>query len=221
MFTDKRGNVFLDELKSIYEDLISDRDFSSLEADESSAITRKLTAFLDLRKESLGSEEILTNREIPYLDEWFQVDYLGLSSESTGVISLLLDDANKLNIEVLADIENPSKVQEFKEDQLTAKIEAISSVTQGMTVSAYPRWIAVKIKFQHYRFLTFKKYSNDYLLYFLSEGNLDMHQQAEEEVEPFLRKVISRPFTNELAPFNKVKEELKRFFTSIPERKFK
>ncbi|GAJ06728.1 unnamed protein product, partial [marine sediment metagenome] len=88
-----------------------------------------------------------------------------------GVISLLLDEEGQLTVKVPGEFENIEEEMEMKESLLTAQIEAIAANTLGNT-GAYPRWIAVKLGFQKYRFLTFRKYQNDYFLSFLSEGNL-------------------------------------------------
>jgi hypothetical protein len=107
----------------------------------------------------------------------------------------------------------------MKESLLTAKIEAIAANTLGNTGS-YPRWIAVKLGFQKYRFLTFKKYKNDYFLSCLSEGNLKKVDNIEAHLEPILYHGIDTPFSGNLRPFNKLKSTIKELVNQIPERKF-
>lgn len=213
MFTEKKGKLILNQLSLDYDSLIRNRDV------DSSKITTKLKRFQNFIEEKLGRDKILTNKEIPYLDDWLRVDYIGLSYISTGVVSLLLDEDQELKIDVPSGVESPEKEREFKEDNLTARIEAISSNTQGMTL-AYPRWIAVKVEFQKYRFLTFKIYPNNYFLYCLTEGNLNKIKDVEHKIEPLLSKVISQPFTGELKPFNELKIALKNLFSTIRENKF-
>ena len=219
MFTNKKGKYILNGFRYIYEDFLRNRDINSLSADEISLITLKLKAHLNTVKEVLRTERIFTNKEISYIDTWLQVDYMGLSSKSIGIISLLLDDKKKVNIDVRVRDEQQDIDEGFHEDSLTAKIQAISAVTEGMSKS-YPRWIAVEVKFQKYRYLSFKKYPNNYFSYFLSEGNLELIPQVEDQFEPFLRDVISQPFTNDLRPFKPVRAALKEFFSTIPHRKF-
>jgi hypothetical protein len=149
-----------------------------------------------------------------------RVDYLGLSSMSIGVISLLLDSDGKLNVEVPGKFEDQSEEIEMKESLLTAKIEAIAANTLGNTGS-YPRWIAVKLGFQHYRFLTFRKYQNDYFLSLLSEGNLQKLENVEGKVEPYLYHGIDKPFSGNLRPFNKLKTTIREIFNKLPEHKIK
>jgi hypothetical protein len=74
-----------------------------------------------------------------------------------------------------------------------------------------PRWISVKLGFQNYRFLTFKKYPNNYFLYTLSKGNLEKLEIAEEKLDPFLLAVVEEPFSGNLRPFNRVRTTLKNF----------
>ena len=99
------------------------------------------------------------------------------------------------------------------------KNEAIAANTLGNT-GAYPRWIAVRLGFQMYRFLTFKKYPNDYFLYCLSEGNLKKIEKVEAKLEPILYHEMSTPFTGNLRPFNKLKAKIKDLVDKILGRKF-
>jgi len=142
-----------------------------------------------------------------------------LSSMSIGVISVLLDDGEKLNVKVPGEFEDPAEELEMKESLLTAKIEAIAANTLGNT-GAYPRWIAVKLGFQQYRFLTFQKYRNDYFLSCLSEGNLKKIEEVEAKLEPILHHGMNTPFSGNLRPFNKLKATIKDLVDKIPERKF-
>jgi len=100
-------------------------------------------------------------------------------------------------------------------------------------MGAYPCWIAVKLGARDinpsfpksgiqwkYRFLTFKKYINDYFLYCLSEGNLKKIEKVEAKLEPILYHGMSTPFSGNLRPFNKLKATIKDLVDKIPERKF-
>ncbi|TFF94839.1 MAG: hypothetical protein EU543_00270 [Promethearchaeota archaeon] len=94
---------------------------------------------------------------------------------------------------------------------ITARIEAIAANTLGNTGSV-PRWIAVKLGYQNYRFLTFKEYDNDYFLYMLSEGNLEKINLVEKKIDPYLKEVIKNPFSGNLRPFNELKSKLQALF---------
>ena len=132
-----------------------------------------------------------------------------MSSKSIGVISLLLGE--ELNVDLPGVFESPEEAKEMKESILTAKIEALAANTLGNTGSV-PRWIAVKLGFQNYRFLTFKNYENDYFLYFLSEGNLGKIKQVEDQLEPYVSHVTTSPFSGNLQPFNRLKLSMKEIF---------
>ena len=218
-FSDKKGTFILQNMALTYEGLVRDKDINNLELVEKSEIDMKFRGFLNYIRIYLDTHNPLTNREIPCLDNWIQVDYVGLSAKTTGVISLLLDDENKLNIKGPAEPNNQVIEIEMKEDILTAKIEAIATYVQGMTV-AYPRWIAVKIGYQKYRFLTFKKYPNDFLLSCLSEGNLEKIEKVELCLDPLLLNYVKVLFNGDLKSFNELKAILKNLFKKIPERKF-
>jgi hypothetical protein len=182
---------------------------------EKEFLRRLKSIFIEYRQ----LQKVFTDREIPYVENWLRIDYLGLSSMSIGVISLLFDNEGKLKVEVPGEYDDPDEEAEMKESLLTAKIEAIAANTLGNT-DAYPRWIAVKLGFQQYRFLTFKKYTNDYFLSFLSEGNLKKVEQVEKELEPILYHGIDIPFSGNLKPFNKLKATIKEKINNVPGRKF-
>ncbi len=96
---------------------------------------------------------------------------------------------------------------------LTAKIEAIAANTQGNT-GATPRWIAVKLGFQKYRFLTFKKHQNAYFLSMLSEGNLGKIEQVEKLLDPEISQITTMVFSGNLKPFNELKMALAENFSN-------
>ncbi|TFG18155.1 MAG: hypothetical protein EU531_01155 [Promethearchaeota archaeon] len=218
-FPDKKGKWILEQMAKYYSDLIQNRDVDALTETERYDIERKFLGPANfLINEYKRLQKIFTDKEIPYLEDWMRIDYLGLSSMSIGVISLLLDTDGNLNVEVPGEYENEYEEIEMKESLLTAKIEAIAANTLGNTGS-YPRWIAVKLGFQHYRFLTFKKYQNDYFLSLLSEGNLRKLDKIESKVEPYLYHGIDKPFSGNLRPFNKLKATIKDMLNKFPEHK--
>jgi hypothetical protein len=203
-----------------YSELVRDKDVNNLTKIEKFDIDNKFKGYLNyILNEYKQLQDVFSDQEIPYLEDWIRIDYIGLSSMSIGVISLLLDKEDQLNVKVPGEFENLEEEMEMKESLLTAKIEAIAANTLGNT-GAYPRWIAVKLGFQKYRFLTFKKYQNDYFLSCLSEGNLRKIENVEAQIEPILYHGIGTPFSGNLRPFNKLKATIKQIFEQISERKF-
>ncbi|NHJ20361.1 MAG: hypothetical protein EAX91_05420 [Candidatus Lokiarchaeota archaeon] len=220
-FPDKKGKWFLKQMEKYFSELVRDKDVNNLSIIDKFDIEKKFTGSLyAIFKEYLQLQDyIFTDQEIPSVDDWIRLDYVGLSSMSIGVISLLLDNEEQLNVELPVKYENPAEEIEMKESLLTAKIEAIAANTLGNT-GAYPRWIAVKLGFQRYRFLTFKKYKNDYFLSCLTEGNLKKVQKIETHLEPILHHGIDTPFSGNLRPFNKMKATIRELVGQISGRKF-
>ena len=220
VFPDKKGKWFLEQMAKYYSELVRGKDVNNLTKIEKFYIDDKFKGYLIfILKEYLQLQDVFSDQEIPYLEDWIRIDYIGLSSMSIGVISLLLDEEGQLNVKVPGEFENLEEEMEMKESLLTAKIEAIAANTLGNT-GAYPRWIAVKLGFQKYRFLTFRKYQNDYFLSALSEGNLRKIENIEAQIEPILYHGISTPFSGNLRPFNRLKATIKDLFKKVPKRKF-
>ena len=210
IFPDKKGKWLLEQMSNNFSELLQHKDIDKLEKLEKYQIETKFKGRVKyLIEEYLKLQEVFSDDDISYVEDKIRIDYTGLSSKSIGVISLLLGD--ELNVESPGTFDNPEEEKEMKESMLTAKIEAIAANTQGNT-GATPRWIAVKLGFQHYRFLTFKKFQNDFFLYFLSEGNLEKIEIIEEQLMPYISHVVDTPFTGNLRPFNKLKMTLIDYF---------
>ncbi len=210
-FPDKKGKWILEQMSNYFSELVNGKDIEQLDKYDKRNIElefRRRTKFILDRYVQL--QDIFTDQEIPYVEDSIRIDYLGLSSMSIGVISILLGEEN-LKFESLGKFEDPDEEKEMKESMLTAKIEAIAANTQGNT-GATPRWIAVKLGFQKYRFLTFKKYQNDYFLSMLSEGNLGKIEQIENLVDPKINKITETAFSGNLKPFNELKIDLEQKF---------
>jgi hypothetical protein len=208
-FPDKQGKWFLEQMAKSYGELISGKDVNKLNKLEKNEIDRKFIAMLNgIKKEfkDLIENQVFSDQEIPYVEDQIRLDYLGLSSMSIGVISLLVGE--ELEIEAPGEYDDPEEEKEMKESGLTARIEAIAANTLGNT-GAYPRWIAVKLGYQNYRFLTFKKYPNEYFLYMLLEGNLKKLDKVEEEFDRYIQHVVDSPFSGTLKPFNRLKATFK------------
>jgi hypothetical protein len=219
-FPDKKGKWFLEQMAKFFSDLVRGKNINNLSKLDKYDIEKKFKGnLLFIFKEYMQLEDVFSDQEIPYIEDSLRLDYVGLSSMSIGVISILLDEEENLNVKVPGKFEDPEEEIEMKESILTAKIEAIAANTLGNT-GAYPRWIAVKLGFQKYRFLTFKKYRNNYFLYCLSEGNLQKIDKVEALLEPNLFHGINTPFSGNLRPFNKLKGTIKELINQAPRRKF-
>jgi hypothetical protein len=211
-FPDKKGKWILEQMSNYFTELVKDKDVEELGKLEKNKIKfefRRRTKFILERYVEL--QEIFTDQDFTYVEDSIRIDYLGLSSMSIGVISLLIGEEN-LKFDTLGEFEDPDEEKEMKESMLTAKIEAIAANTQGNT-GATPRWIAVKLGFQKYRFLTFKKYQNDYFLSMLSEGNLEKIEQVEKILDSQITEITSTVFSGNLKPFNELKIKLIQKFS--------
>ncbi len=210
IFPDKKGKWLLEQMEKNFSELVIEKDVDKLEKFEKYQIESKFKSRLNyILKEYVKMQEVFSDQEIPYVEDKIRIDYLGLSSRSIGVISLLLGE--ELHVDLPGEFSSPEEVKEMKESILTAKIEAIAANTLGNT-GAVPRWIAVKLGFQNYKFLTFKKYANDYFLYMLSEGNLGKLNAVENQLNPYIDDVTNSPFSGNLRPFNSLKLSLNEFF---------
>jgi len=210
-FPDKKGKWLLEQMANHFKELISGKNVNTLDKLDKHNLQLKFNRVINfLLKEYVKMQEVFSDQDIPYVEDKIRIDYLGLSSKSIGVISLLLGD--ELNVELPGEFENKEEELEMKESVLTAKIEAIAANTIGNT-EAMPKWIAVKLGYQNYRFLTFQKYNNDYFLYALSEGNLGKLPLVETLLKPLIEHVTDAPFSGNLRPFNKLKLTLKEFLT--------
>jgi len=219
-FPDKKGKWVLEQMAKHFSDLIRDKDVNNLSKFEKYDIENRFKGkLIFILKEYMQLQEVFSDQEIPYVEDWLRLDYVGLSSMSIGVISLLLDDEDRLNVKVPGEFEDPAEEFEMKESLLTAKIEAIAANTLGNT-GAYPRWIAVNLGRLNYRFLTFKKYGNDYFLSCLTEGNLKKIDIVEAQLEPILINSLNTPFSGNLRPFNKLKTQIKELMRNVKGRKF-
>ncbi|MFW9971295.1 MAG: hypothetical protein ACFFDF_13970 [Candidatus Odinarchaeota archaeon] len=210
-FPDKKGKWILEQMANNFSELLQGNDPEKLDKFEKHNIElefRRRTKFI--LQQYVELQEVFTDQEIPYVEDSIRIDYLGLSSMSIGVVSLLLGGEN-LKFDSLGKFEDPDEEKEMKESMLTARIEAIAANTQGNT-GAIPRWIAVKLGFQKYRFLTFRKYQNDYFLSMLSEGNLEKIEQVEKLLDPKIGDITSTVFSGNLKPFNELKIELVKNF---------
>jgi hypothetical protein len=211
-FPDKKGKWILEQMSNHFSELAQDLDVEKIDKLEKHNIKLEFRRRMKfILQQYVRLQEIFTDQEIGYVEDSIRIDYLGLSSMSIGVISTLIGEEN-LIFESLGEFESPDEEKEMKESTLTARIEAIAANTQGNT-GATPRWIAVKLGFQKYRFLTFKKYQNDYFLSMLSEGNLGKIENVEKLLDDKISEITSTTFSGNLRPFNELKLELEQNFS--------
>jgi len=205
-FPDKKGSWILEQMHKHFSDLIKGKDVDNLSKIERHDIRKKFRIIIKfILNEYLTLQDVFSDQEIPYIENKLKLFYCGLSSRSIGVISLVLGD--EMNVKVSELLEDPDEIAEMKESMLTARIEAIAANTLGNT-GAIPRWIAVKLGFQNYRFLTFKKLENEYYISLLFEGNLGILEKVESELKPYFDHVTDTPFAGNLKPFNRLKATL-------------
>ena len=218
-FPDKKGKWILEILAKYFSDLVRGKDVNNLSRIDKYDIEKKFKdlIFKEFKlnfKEYRQLQNAFIDQEILYAEDRIRLYYVGLSSMSIGVISVLLDDEGKLNVKVPGEFEDLAEEIEMKEALLTAKIDAINANILGNT-GAYPRWIAVKLGFQQYRFLTFRKCKKGYFLSCIAEGNLKKIEEIEDELEILLEHVIGVPFTGSLEEIRKIKKEIRKIIKEI------
>ncbi len=196
-------------------------------------ISIKMNIFLNYIEEAVELKVKFEKPNFNYIDNWLRLDYFGISSETVGVISLLLDKEDILKFGKQKQFEPDSKdniskeerekkeieINDFRESVLTAKIEAIIAIILG-NMKGYPRWISIKSGFQKYHFLSFKKLENQFFLYCISEGNIEKLESLESFLDMHLKDGISNKFTSSLKIFNEVKNKIRDIIETIPERKY-
>jgi len=214
-FPDKKGKWILEQMAKYFSELIKDQDVDNLDKMVKHQIEKKFNGIIKfILEEYMKLQDVFSDQDIPYVEDKIRIDYLGLSAKSIGVISLLLGE--EIKVDLPEEFNNPDDMKEMKESILTAKIEAIAANTLGNT-GAFPRWIAVKLGFQQYRFLTFKEFPNNYFLYLLLKGNLNKLDKVESQLEPYINHVVDKPFSGDLSPFNKLKLSLIDFLSKSRE----
>lgn len=209
-FPNKKGYWLIEQMKKTLDAALNGLDPDQLEKIQDHNISLKLESALKYSiLEYIKLQEVFSDKKIPFVEDTLKVHYFGLSSQSIGIISLLLGD--ELPIVYKGPTSSPQEELEMKETLVTAKVEAIAANTAGNTGSM-PRWIAVKLGFQNYRFLTFTKLENEYILNMLSEGNIEKLEKVEDLLQNIVKDTAQTKFHGDLRPFNKLKTDFKRFF---------
>ncbi|MCJ7647275.1 MAG: hypothetical protein MUP85_01555 [Candidatus Lokiarchaeota archaeon] len=170
-FSDKDSDWIFNQVSRFLNDLLRKNNIDirkELSNLENNKISINMDKFLNHIEEEYELKVEFKNPNFDYIDDWLRLDYFGLSLESVGVISLLLDKENNLKFNEQQQFESSSEKLDFRESVLTAKIEAISAIIRG-NMKGYPRWISIKAGFQKYRYLSFKKLENQFFYYCITE----------------------------------------------------
>ncbi|MCK4281125.1 MAG: hypothetical protein KAX10_03340, partial [Candidatus Lokiarchaeota archaeon] len=209
-FPNKKGYWLIEQMKKNLDAALEGLDPDQLEKIQAHNISLKLESALKYCiLEYIKLQEVFSDKKIPFVEDTLKVHYFGLSSQSIGIISLLLGE--ELPIVYKGPTSSPQEELEIKESLVTAKVEAMAANTAGNT-GAMPRWIAVKLGFQNYRFLTFTQLEKDYIINMLSEGNIEKLEKVEKLLQNVVQDAIQTKFHGDLRPFNKLKTDLKSFF---------
>jgi hypothetical protein len=229
-FSDKESDWIIYQVSMFFNDMVHKDKINTkkLTKIEKHKISIKMNIFLNYIEEGIDLKVKFEKPNFNYVDNWLRLHYFGLSSESVGVISLLLDKENILKFgeqkQFEPDSENDisrlvKKIIDFGESALTAKIEAmLASILANM--KGYPRWISIKSGFQKYRFLSIKKLENQFYLYCITEGNIEKLESVESFLYMYLKDGVSNKFTSSLKVFNEIKNKIQGIIETIPERKF-
>ncbi len=209
-FPNKKGYWLIEQMKKNLDAALEGLDPDQLEKIQAHNISLKLESALKYCiLEYIKLQEVFSDKKIPFVEDTLKVHYFGLSSQSIGIISLLLGE--ELPIVYKGPTSSPQEELEIKESLVTAKVEAMAANTAGNT-GAMPRWIAVKLGFQNYRFLTFTQLEKDYIINMLSEGNIEKLEKVEKLLQNVVQDAVQTKFHGDLRPFNKLKTDLKRLF---------
>ena len=229
-FSDKESNWIFNQVSMFFNDLLQkDKiNIKKLSENEKREISFKMNIFLNYIEEAIELKVKFEKPNFNYIDKWLKLHYVGLSSESVGVISLLLDKKNILKFEEQKHFKPDSEqhisrlleeIIDFSESVLTAKIEVILATILG-NMKGYPRWISIKSSFQKYYFLSFKKLENQFFLYCITEGNIEKLESLESFLSMHMIDGISNKFAGSLKIFNKIKNKIRDIMEPFPERKF-
>jgi len=229
-FSDKDSNWIFNQVSMFFNDMVQkDKiNIKKLTKFEKREISFKMNIFIDNLEEEIDLKVKFEKPNFNYIDNWLRLYYVGLSSESVGVISLLLDKENILKFKEQKhfepDYENDisRKVEEiidFSESVLTAKIEVILAAILG-NMKGYPRWISIKSGFQKYYFLSFKRLENQFFLYSITEGNIEKLDSLESFLYLYLKDGVANKFISSLKIFNEMKIKIRDIMEPFPERKF-
>jgi hypothetical protein len=229
-FSDKDSDWIFTQVSTFFNDMVKKEKINIKKLTEfgKHKISIKLNILINKIEEAVELKVKFEKPNFKYIDNWLRLHYVGLSSESVGVISLLLDKKNILKFEeqkhFKPDFENDisqvvEEIIDFSESVMTAKIEVILASILG-NMEGYPRWISIKSSFQKYYFLSFKKLENQFFLYCITEGNIEKLESLESLLYLYLKDGVSNKFVSSLKIYNKMKNKIRDIMEPFPERKF-
>jgi len=229
-FSDKDSSWIFTQVSMFFNDMLKkDKiNLKKLSKFEKREISIKMNIYLNHIEKAVELKVKFEKPNFKYIDNWLRLHYVGLSSESVGVISLLLDKKNILKFEEQKHFQPNSEqhisriveeVIDFSESVMTAKIEVILASILG-NMKGYPRWISIKSGFQKYYFLSFKKLDNQYFLYCITEGNIEKLESMESLLYLYLKDGVCNKFGSSLKIFNQMKNKIRDILEPFPERKF-
>ena len=217
-FPDKKGKWLLEQIAEYFSELVRGKDVNHLRKIDKYYIEKKFREYLhSVFKESMQLQDEFSDQEIYSVENWIRIDYVGLSSMSIGIMSILLDDDENLNVRVPGEFEDSAEEVEMKGVILTAKFEAIAA-SMLSNMDYYPRLIAVKLGFQKYRYIVFRRFNYDFFLTCLAEGNLEKLEELVDIIEFLLEPLIKIPFSGDLREFNKLKAKVRNLITEVSKK---
>jgi len=220
-FPDKKGKWILEQMAKYFSVLVQGKAVNKLKKFDKYDIEKKFKGYLtSIFKENVKLQGI-TDQEIADVEDWIRINYVRFTNKSTRIISILLDDEEVLNV---FEKEKPNvKVHylnvllkdrhreiEGRESVLGVKIESIMW-NMLLNTGILLRSVIIDVGFQHSRFLTFRKYKNDYFLFCLYEGNLEKLGEIEDELKILLEPVIGVPFSGHSKKTDKLKAEIVKY----------
>ncbi|GAH45889.1 unnamed protein product, partial [marine sediment metagenome] len=142
-FPSKKGYWLIDQMRKALNDELGGQNYDDLEKLQKHNIMLRMGASLKFSvEEYIKLQEVFSDKKIPFVDDKITVHYFGMSSQSIGIISLLLDERIPYVFNIPTS--DPQEEIELKESVVSAKIEAMAANTLANT-QAVPKWIAVKL----------------------------------------------------------------------------
>ncbi|MHA1647438.1 MAG: hypothetical protein ACTSVL_07685 [Promethearchaeota archaeon] len=217
---EKKAAWLLNQIKLYLKDVLGKKNPDKLTKQEeynfSIEFSKRIRFIL---KEYIKLQGVFSETKLGSVDDFLRVDFFGLSFQSVELIGNLITNSIKMeeiNIPIDPEEEDLEGVRrEFQEQIINAKIQAIAVNTFAHT-GMMPNWIAVKLGFQHYRFILFSK-QNDYYITLLVEGNLELKEQILDKLKNLLSDVTNNPFNGDLTNFHQKTPKIIQFIKDLNE----
>ena len=216
----KRPEVLLQGLQRVMGDVFKGKPVDVLSKMDRNEVERRAVSFMSHivseYKKITGTS--LRRVKIPTMENQAVLHYIGLSYQSIGTLSLLLDgggdDALSIKDMGFDGDTSDGTARELVESLISAKIEAIAANTLA-GVGVFPRYIITKIGFDSYRIIEFLQLENEYNLQVLASGNVEILEGVIRDIIiPEMAGLISMPFKGQLTSHNSVKKALQEKLAS-------